>query len=197
MNTGINARSVAGQSKTQRGADINKVLQNDYRAYTPKPFLEEDRQRTTLLFGGLTWRAERALEGVLQGSGYVAQALPTATRSDLLRGRELADVGQCCPTAFTVGNLANFLLRDAERRGVSKTTQDYAYFTAGSCGSCRFGQYHQSYELALANIGMSAFRLFLVKQGDPTALQDGDGLRFSLDLLSKAILAILARSFAG
>lgn len=109
-----------------------------------------------------------------------------------MRGRELADVGQCCPTAFTVGNLANFLLRDAETQGASKTTQDYAYFTAGSCGSCRFGQYHQSYALALENIGMSAFRLFLVEQGAPTDPKDGHGLRFSLDLLAKATLAILA-----
>ncbi len=171
---------------------INRVVQKDYKAYTPGPFRAEDRQRTTLLFGGLTWRAEQALEGVLRGCGYRAQALPPATRADLLRGRELADVGQCCPTAFTAGNLANFLMRDAERQGADKTAQDYAYFTAGSCGSCRFGQYHQTYELALDNIGMSAFRLFFVAQKAPTEAQEEDGLQFAPDFVAKAILAILA-----
>ena len=174
------------------GIDFNSTVQNDYRAYTPQPFLGGDRQQTTLLFGGLTWRAEKALEGVLRGSGYRAQALPAATRSDLLRGRELADVGQCCPTAFTAGNLANFLIRDAEKRGASNTTRDYAYFTAGSCGSCRFGQYHQTYELALNNIGLDAFRLYFVAQKDPIAAEKEVGVQFSPDFVAKAILAILA-----
>ena len=40
----------------------------------------------------------------------------------------------------------------------------YVYVTAGACGACRFGQYHQSYELALRNLGLDSFRMFLIEQ---------------------------------
>lgn len=169
---------------------MNKVLHRDYRAYRPREFTKEDRDKVTLLFGGLTWRAERALEGVFRGSGYRIRALPQATKADLLRGRELADVGQCCPTAFTAGNLANFLLEESRRIGADKVVDQYAYFSAGSCGSCRFGQYHQSYELALNNLGLEAFRLFFVAQNDP-ASEEG-GLDLSPALIAKALMAGLA-----
>ena len=171
---------------------MSKISQKDYRAYTPGPFTPEDRAKTTLLFGGLTWRAERALEGVFAGSGYRARALPNATRADLLRGRELADVGQCCPTAFTAGNLANFLLEESKREGAPTVIEDYAYFTAGSCGSCRFGQYHQSYELALNNLGLEAFRLFFIAQQDPAASHGEGGFDISPQLIAKAVLGVLA-----
>jgi predicted nucleotide-binding protein (sugar kinase/HSP70/actin superfamily) len=62
-----------------------------------------------ILFGGLHWRAERLIQATFENLGYKARALPTATKDDLLRGRELADIGQCCPTSFVTGNLANFL----------------------------------------------------------------------------------------
>ena len=47
--------------------------------------------------------------GVDAESRYRVEVLPTATRDDLLTGREVADIGQCGPTSFTTGNLANFL----------------------------------------------------------------------------------------
>lgn len=163
-----------------------------YRAYTPKPFTADDKKQTTLVFGGLTWRAEKGLEAAFRGSGFRAQALPNATRADLIRGRELADVGQCCPTAFTTGSLANFLLDQGnEHEGKSDTLSDYAYVTAGSCGSCRFGQYHQSYELALRNLGMEDFRLYFLAQ-DPVGAQDGAGIELPPELIVKALTVCLA-----
>ena len=69
-----------------------------------------------------------------------SQILPTATRADLLTGREVADIGQCCPTSFTTGNLANHLKAQAKAIGVDEVAQKYVYVTAGSCGACRFGQ---------------------------------------------------------
>ncbi len=168
------------------------VSQKDYQAYKPRGFTTSDKEKVTLLFGGLTWRAERLLEGVFHGSGYHARALPQATKADLLRGRELADVGQCCPTAFTAGNLVNFLLDESKARGSQDVMDSYAYLTAGSCGSCRFGQYHQSYELALSNLGLDAFRLFFMDQTNPDGAQEGGGLDLSPALLSKAVLGIMA-----
>lgn len=135
-----------------------------FRAYRPLPFTPEERASTKILFGGLHWRAERVIQGVMENLGYNVQILPTATREDLLTGREIADIGQCCPTSFTTGALANFLRRETQRIGAEEVTRRYVYLTAGSCGACRFGQYHHSYELALRNIGMESLRIFMLDQ---------------------------------
>src|SRR5213082_3600353 len=148
-----------------------------------RPYTRQERDTVTILFGGLHWRAERILQAVLEGAGYHARVLPVATRDDLLTGREVADIGQCCPTSFTTGNLVNFLKGEAGRVGVETVNKNYVYLTAGSCGACRFGQYHQSYELALRNSGLDAFRMFLMAQDqlDQKAAM-GDGLDLNLPL---------------
>src|SRR5207249_4769885 len=90
------------------------VTTEHYRAYTPRPFTREERDSVTILFGGLHWRAERVLQAMLEGSGYRARVLPIATKEDLLTGREVADIGQCCPTSFTTGILVTDLVQDLE-----------------------------------------------------------------------------------
>jgi predicted nucleotide-binding protein (sugar kinase/HSP70/actin superfamily) len=163
-----------------------------YRAYTPAPFTPQERQSTTILFGGLNWRAERVIEGVFENVGYRARVLPAPTRADLETGREVADVGQCCPTSFTTGNLVNFLRGEVTRMGAEAVAKRYVYVTAGACGACRFGQYHQSYELALRNTGLEKFRMFLLAQdrmdqGSGT----GGGLRIDLPFSLGSVWAIL------
>src|SRR5688500_14329226 len=103
-----------------------------YRAYTPAPFTPQERDSTTILFGGLHWRAERVLEGVFENVGYRARALPATTRADLETGREVADIGQCCPTSFTTGNVVNFLRSEAKRVGAEDVAKRYVYLTAGA-----------------------------------------------------------------
>ena len=138
------------------------------------------------------WRVERLIQGAMENLGYRTQVLPVATKEDLLTGRELADIGQCCPTSFTTGNLANFLRSKARESSPADVAQKYVYVTAGSCGACRFGQYHQSYELALRNIGLEAFRIFLVQQNqmDQGALKGG-GLSIDIPLTLGVVWAIL------
>lgn len=163
-----------------------------YRAYKPLPFTREEREHVTVLFGGLHWRAERVIQGALENMGYRAQVLPTATRQDLLTGREVADIGQCCPTSFTAGNLANFLRKEAARVGAEKVASDYIYITAGSCGACRFGQYHQSYELALRNVGLDSFRMFLLGQdGLSQGPSNGGGLDVNLPFTLGMVWALI------
>ena len=157
------------------------VTTDHYRAYTPKPFTRAERDSTTILFGGLHWRIERIIQGVLEGSGYQARILPVATKEDLLTGREVADIGQCCPTSFTTGNLVNFLKKEAKQTSVEDVSKKFVYLTAGSCGACRFGQYHQSYELALRNSGLEMFRMFLMAQ-DNLDQKMGDGLDLNLPM---------------
>ncbi len=163
-----------------------------YRAYTPAPFTRDERDRVTVLFGGLHWRAERVVQAVFENVGQRARVLPAATREDLITGRELADIGQCCPTSFTTGNLVNFLRSEARQAGAAEVAKRYVYLTAGACGACRFGQYHQSYELALRNSGFEAFRMFLLAQD---RLDQGDvkggGLQIDLPFSLGAFWAIL------
>ena len=104
-----------------------------------------------------------------------------ATKEDLLTGREVADIGQCCPTSFTTGNLVNFLKKEAKQTSVEDVSKKFVYLTAGSCGACRFGQYHQSYELALRNSGLEMFRMFLMAQ-DNLDQKMGDGLDLNLPM---------------
>ena len=154
-----------------------------YRTYTPRPFTRAERDSVTVLFGGLHWRVERVLQAVLEQNGHRSRILPVATKDDLLAGRELADIGQCCPTSFTTGNLINFLRKESNEIGTREVAERYVFLTAGSCGACRFGQYHQSYELGLKNAGLDAFRLFLMAQDqmDQKAAM-GDGIDLNLPM---------------
>lgn len=163
-----------------------------YRAYQPRPFTRDERDRVTVLFGGLHWRAERLIQGAMAGLGYKTRVLPVATRADLLTGREVADIGQCCPTSFTTGSLANFLRDEAKRVGAEQVAAQYVYVTAGSCGACRFGQYHQSYELALRNVGLESFRMFLLGQdGLDQGPAQGGGLELNLPFTLGAVWAVV------
>src|SRR3990172_6118658 len=171
---------------------MQTTVLEQYRTYTPKPFTKDERDRVTILFGGLHWRAERLLQGGFSNMGYRAQVLPTASREDLLTGREVADIGQCCPTSFTTGNLVNFLRGEAKRIGEEEVGRRYVYITAGSCGACRFGQYHQSYELALRSTGLDAFRMFLLAQdGLDQGAMNGGGLEINMPFTMGAVWAIL------
>ena len=171
-------------------ARLNEI----YTAYKPRPFTREERDRVTVLFGGLHWRAERVIQGAMENLGFRTRVLPPATRRDLIAGREVADIGQCCPTSFTTGNLANFLRGEASRIGAAEVAKRYVYITAGSCGACRFGQYHQSYELALRNLGMESFRMFLLGQdGLDQGPANGGGLELNIPFTLGAVWALVQR----
>jgi len=133
-----------------------------YRAYRPRPFRREERSKVTLLYGGLTWKHERLMQGALENMGYKAQPLPNIERQDLDIGKEFIDTGACCPTTFTAGNLARFLKEKTAQEGAQSVRDNYIFVTVGACGPCRFGQYHESYERVLEGLDMKDFRLFLL-----------------------------------
>ena len=165
---------------------------NHYKAYKPKPFTREERETTTILYGGLTWKHERLIQGVLQNLKYNAQPLPNVARADLDAGKELIDVGACCPTIFTTGNLVNFLKSEVAERGKEEVAKKYVYLTAGACGPCRFGQYHESYAMALDGLGMRDFRMFLLAQDQlDQGPSGGGGLEINLPMSLGLIWGIL------
>jgi predicted nucleotide-binding protein (sugar kinase/HSP70/actin superfamily) len=157
-----------------------------------RPFTAAERDRVTILFGGLTWKHEELLRAVFQGAGYRCDVVPAPDAAAYQIGREHCNVGQCNPTYFTVGSLIQYLRR-LEREGLSRQdiVERYVFFTAGTCGPCRFGMYEAEYRLALQNAGFDGFRVLLFQQDDGVKAQTGEpGLEFSVDFGMGALNAI-------
>jgi predicted nucleotide-binding protein (sugar kinase/HSP70/actin superfamily) len=154
-----------------------------------RPFTRDQRPHTTVLFGGLTWKHERLIEGGLAGLGYQCEAMPVPDVAAFQLGKEYGNNGQCNPTYFTVGNLVKYL-QGLEREGRSRQEilDRYIFVTAGACGPCRFGMYEAEYRLALRNSGFDGFRVILFQQaGGITQSGAEAGLEMDLDFF----LAIL------
>ena len=165
---------------------------NHYKAYKPKPFLREERDKVTILFGGLTWKHERLIQGNLHNLNYKAEPLPNIKRDDLDAGKELIDVGACCPTIFTTGSLVNTLKDKVATMGKEEVKKNFVFLTAGACGPCRFGQYHESYSMALEGLGLKDFRMFLMAQDNlDQDDSEGGGLQVNLPFSLGTIWAIL------
>jgi predicted nucleotide-binding protein (sugar kinase/HSP70/actin superfamily) len=133
-----------------------------YHRPAERAFTAEERDRVTILFGGFTWKHERFIEAILRGSGYRCKMLPNPNVAAYTIGKEYGNNGQCNPTYFTIGNLIKYL-QLLESQGLSREqiVDQYVFFTAGSCGPCRFGMYESEYRLALDNAGFVGFRTLL------------------------------------
>ncbi len=149
-----------------------------------RPFTAEERGKVTILFGGLTWKHERVIQAVFEGCGYRCEIMPVPNVSAFQLGKEYGNNGQCNPTYFTVGNLVQHLQTLEATRGLTKQEiiNNYIFFTAGSCGPCRFGMYEAEYRLALQNAGFDGFRVLLFQQNDGVKAASGEaGLKFTVD----------------
>jgi len=165
----------------EAGLDRRQVKQ--FHRPVERPFTRAERDRTTLLFGGLTWKHEKLVHGALEGLGYKCEAVPVPNKRAFQLGKEYGNNGQCNPTYFTVGNLVQFL-QNLEEAGLSKQEiiDRYVFFTAGACGPCRFGMYEAEYRLALRNSGFDGFRVLLFQQsGGLNQAEAEAGLEMNLD----------------
>lgn len=146
-------------------------------------FKASERDKVTILFGGLTWKHEAFIGAVFQGNGYKCEPVPTPDVPAFQAGKEYGNNGQCNPTYFTVGNLVRYL-QSLEATGLSKQEiiDKYVFFTAGSCGPCRFGMYEAEYRYALQNAGFEGFRILLFQQQEGINAASGEpGLKFNVD----------------
>ncbi|MBT9589145.1 hypothetical protein IV102_37805 [bacterium] len=167
------------------------VDMSHYARYESRPFNKEEREKVTVLFGGLTWKHEKLLQGVLHNLNYNARTLPNITRQDLDMGKELIDVGACSPTIFTTGSLASFLKSEAEVHGKEAVADKYVFATFGACGPCRFGQYHESYSMALDGLGLRSLRMLLLAQEFKQSKGKGDGLEVNVPFALGVVWALL------
>jgi predicted nucleotide-binding protein (sugar kinase/HSP70/actin superfamily) len=162
-------------------SSIKKIKQ--YRRPFERPFAAEERDKVTILVGGLTRKHEEFIRAVFQGSGYRCELLPMPDQTAFLLGKEYGNNGQCSPAYFTSGALIQYL-RSLEAEGMSRQdiVDNYLYFTAGSCGPCRFGMYAAEYRLALQNAGFDGFRVLRFQQDDGIRQKiEAPGLKYTID----------------
>jgi predicted nucleotide-binding protein (sugar kinase/HSP70/actin superfamily) len=148
-----------------------------------RPFTAAERDAVTILFGGLTWKHEWLIRSAFESAGYKVELLPTPDVAGFQLGKEFGNNGQCNPTYFMTGHLIKYL-QGLEARGLSRQdiVDKYVFFTAGSCGPCRFGMYEAEYRLAVENAGFHGFRILLFQQDDGINAASGEaGLKFTVD----------------
>jgi predicted nucleotide-binding protein (sugar kinase/HSP70/actin superfamily) len=176
---------------TQAAGLLEKPIEH-FRRPAERSFTAEERDRVTILFGGLTWKHERLIEGVFRGCGYRCQTLPNPDVAAFQTGKEYGNNGQCNPAYFTVGNLIRFLQSlEAQGRSRQEILDNYVFFTVGSCGPCRFGMYESEYRMALENAGFGGFRVLLFQQDHGIKAASGSsGLKFTVDLGMGALNAL-------
>lgn len=166
----------------QMESSIIATKRAQYRRPPERPFTEEERSSVTILIGGLTRKHEEFIRAVFQGSGYRCELLPVPDQNAFLLGKEFGNNGQCSPAYFTSGNLIQYL-RSLEAQGMMRKeiADKYLYFTAGSCGPCRFGTYAAEYRLALQNAGFDGFRVVRFQQDDGIRQKSVPGLKYTID----------------
>jgi predicted nucleotide-binding protein (sugar kinase/HSP70/actin superfamily) len=185
----IERRLAEERARLERQAGIAGVDVHHFRRSAEREFTKAEREHTTLLFGGLTWKHEKLIHGALEGLGYKAKPLPTPDVRAFQLGKEYGNNGQCNPTYFTVGNLVQYLQR-LEEQGLSRQEiiENHVFFTAGACGPCRFGMYEAEYRLALRNSGFDGFRVLLFQQRGGLSQSDAEA---GLDMNPDFFLGIL------
>jgi predicted nucleotide-binding protein (sugar kinase/HSP70/actin superfamily) len=174
------------EAERQRLLDLTRQEREavqHFRRPLERPFTAAERDRVTILIGGLTGKHDALLKAAFESAGYRVQVMPTPDVAAFQLGKEYGNNGQCNPTYFMVGHLIKFL-QGLEAQGMSR--QDiidrYVFFTAGSCGPCRFGMYEAEYRLAVQNSGFDGFRVLLFQQTDGIKAASGEpGLKFTVD----------------
>ncbi|HEY1308070.1 MAG TPA: hypothetical protein VGF24_31170 [Vicinamibacterales bacterium] len=179
----ISRRLAAERARLEGEAGIRIRPVEHFKRPAELAFTADQRDRVTILIGGLTWKHDALVRAAMQSAGYRVEVMPIPDVPAFQLGKEYGNNGQCNPTYFMVGHLIQFL-QNLERQGMSR--QDiidrYVFFTAGSCGPCRFGMYEAEYRLAVQNAGFDGFRILLFQQTDGVKSATGEpGLKFTVD----------------
>ena len=177
----IKDRLAAERSRLRRESGLVQIGQH-FKKPVERAFTASERDNVTILFGGLTAKHEALIQSVFHGAGYKCEIVPVPDVPAFQKGKEYGNNGQCNPTYFTVGNLVQYLQK-LEAKGESRESilNNYVFFTAGSCGPCRFGMYEAEYRFALQNAGFDGFRVLLFQQQEGINASSEPGLAFNVD----------------
>jgi len=179
----IKHRVEAERARLEQLAGLTRSPVSHFHRPVERPFTAAERDRVTILIGGLSWKHDSLLKAAFQSAGYKVEVLPIPDVAAFRLGKEYGNNGQCNPTYFMVGHLIKFL-QALEAKGLSRqeVIDNYVFFTAGSCGPCRFGMYEAEYRLAVQNAGFAGFRVLLFQQTDGIKAASGEpGLKFTVD----------------
>lgn len=160
-------------------------------------FTKSEKANITLLVGGLTVAQDFLIEAAVKRVGYNIIALDRPDNESLRLGKEFGNRAQCNPTYYTVGNLVKYLtiLRDKKGMSTEDIIKNYVFFTAGSCGPCRFGMYATEYRKALRDAGFDGFRVMLFQEKG--GIDQATGEESGLDLSPKFFIAIVKAILIG
>ncbi len=154
---------------------------------------KDQKDTTTILWGGLTLNHEELINEAMKGLGYNIRLLPCPDNESLAVGKEYGNRGQCNPTYYTVGNLVKHL-KQLKEQGEENIEDRYVFVTAGACGPCRFGMYESEYRKALRDSGFDNFRVLLFKQSGGLNQDDGES---ALELNAKFAMTLLKGIMVG
>ena len=184
-------REYEEQLRKDMGLDVKQT--NHFEKPFERAWTKDQKDSTTILFGGLTIAHEELALEAMRGLGYKLRRLPTADNEDLAVGKEYGNRGQCNPTYYTVGSLVKYL-QDLKAEGEEDIENRYVYVTAGACGPCRFGMYEAEYRKALRDSGFGEFRVLLFQQSGGLKQSGGDAAlelnaKFGVTLLKAIMVA--------
>jgi predicted nucleotide-binding protein (sugar kinase/HSP70/actin superfamily) len=188
----IRQRVDAERARLEASARDRRQSPAHFRRPMERAFTAAERDRVTILIGGLTWKHDALLKAAFQSAGYRVEVMPIPDVAAFQLGKEYGNNGQCNPTYFMVGHLIKYL-QALESTGMSRQDiiDNYVFFTAGSCGPCRFGMYEAEYRLAVQNSGFDGFRVLLFQQTDGIKAASGEpGLKFTVDFGMSALSAL-------
>jgi len=169
------AQDTAPAQKCAASCRRRAARRQPYLAYNPSP----SPARKPTRYGSLRRPALAASNASSRGHGRTG--LPDAGLADadarrLADGREVADIGQCCPTSFTTATWPTTCAKRPRASG-RRRREELRLRHRGSCGALPLRQYHQSYELALRNRTSTRSAMFLLgQQGLDQGAVSGGGL---------------------
>jgi predicted nucleotide-binding protein (sugar kinase/HSP70/actin superfamily) len=171
------------RARLQARAGLRTQVPRHFQRPAERPFTAAERDQVTVLIGGLTWKHEWLIKSVFEAAGYKTAIMPVPDVPAFQLGKEFGNNGQCNPTYFMIGHLIQYL-QNLEKQGMTREEiiDKYVFFTAGSCGPCRFGMYEAEYRLGVQNAGFDGFRILLFQQNDGIKAASGEpGLKFTVD----------------
>ncbi|MBI3049048.1 MAG: activator of (R)-2-hydroxyglutaryl-CoA dehydratase [Acidobacteria bacterium] len=180
----IKQRVEAERARLEASARAQVQRAQHFQRPPERPFTAAERDRVTILIGGLSWKHDALIKAAFQSAGYKVDVMPVPDVPAFQLGKEYGNNGQCNPTYFMIGHLIKYL-QALEVQGLSRQhiIDNYVFFTAGSCGPCRFGMYESEYRLAVQNAGFDGFRVLLFQQTDGIKAASGEpGLKFTVDV---------------
>ncbi len=171
----IASQLIAERERLEQAAGLVQARVQHFRRPVERPFTAEERQRVTILFGGLTWKHEKLIEAVFP---WLRIPLREPAQSESCRLSPRQGIRKPCPMQpdlFHGGQPDPVSARIGSARASKQEILDnYVFFTAGSCGPCRFGMYESEYRMALDNAGFGGFRVLLFSQDQGIKAKSGE-----------------------